>query len=346
MLDDVGKIASADTKDMLGCIERMSEHLSEGFRRGRTVPGPESSADGMVVCGLGGSAIGGDVLRAWLSAEGDARCEVARGYGLPRHVDPRSLVIVASYSGNTEETLSMLEDARARSLQAVTVSSGGKLESMARSHSVPQVNVPGGMVPRASFGYMFGALLGIAERFGFGSPEAQLRESAGVLSELNGACSRGVPTVDNPAKRMAHELHGTVPVFIGHGLSAPVAKRWANQMNENAKSVAFSSELPEMDHNEIVFWASDPRSQGFSAVFLDHGLSDGRMARRLEATREMVCRRARAHVVKASGGSPLAQALSLIATGDYVSVYSAILRDEDPSTTEPIETLKQIISKK
>jgi len=346
MLDDIKMMASADTKDMLGCIERMSEHLSEGFRRGMTVPKPGPPADGLLVCGLGGSAIGGDVLRSWLSTECDVPCEVVRGYRLPRHAGPRSLVIVASYSGDTEETLSMLEDARSRSLRVVTVSSGGKLEKTAKSLKLPHVSVPGGMVPRASFGYMFGALLGIVERSGIASPEAQLLEGASVLAQLNSSCSRKVPTVDNPAKRMAHELHGTVPVFIGHGLSAPIAKRWANQMNENAKSIAFSSELPEMDHNEIVFWASDPRSQGFSAVFLDHSLSGARMARRLEATREMVCGRARAHVVKSSGGSPLAQALSLIATGDYVSAYSAMLRGEDPSTTEPIEALKQVLSKK
>lgn len=346
MLDDVKRIASVDKNDMLGCVERMSEHLSEGVRRGRKAGPPKSVADSIVVCGIGGSAIGGDVLRAWLSTECDVRCEVVRGYGLPRHVGPRSLVIVASYSGNTEETVSMFEDARARSSRVATVSSGGKLAEMAESLSLPHVRVPSGMVPRASFGYMFGALLGIIERSGVASPEKQLEEGVRVLAQLNSTCSRSVATQDNPAKRMAHELHGSIPVVIGHGLSAPIAKRWANQMSENAKSMAFSSELPEMDHNELVFWASDPRSQGFSGVFLDHDFSDRRMGRRLEATREMVCGHARTHMVKAAGKSPLAQALSLIATGDYVSVYSAIMRGEDPSTTAPIETLKQILSKK
>ncbi len=346
MLDDVKRMASLDGKDMLGCVERMSEHLSEGVRRGRKAGPPKSAPDSVVVCGIGGSAIGGDVLRAWLSTECDVRCEVVRGYGLPRHVGPSSLVVVASYSGNTEETISMFEDARARSSRIVTVSSGGALAEMAGSLSLPHVSVPTGMVPRASFGCMLGALLGIVERSGVASPGKQVEEGVRVLAQLNSACSRGVPTLDNPAKRMAHELHGSIPVVIGHGLSVPIAKRWADQMNENAKSMAFSSELPEMDHNEIVSWASDPRSQGFSGVFLDHDFSDKRMARRLEATREMMCGRARAHTVKAAGKSPLAQALSLIATGDYVSVYSAVLRGEDPSTTEPIEALKRVLSKK
>jgi glucose/mannose-6-phosphate isomerase len=346
MLDDVKRIASVDPRDMLGSVESMSKHLLEGVRRGRKAGPPMVALDSVVVCGMGGSAIGGDILRAWLSAEGGPRCEVARGYVVPRHVARQTLVIVSSYSGNTEESLSMLEDARARTSKIVAVSSGGRLAEVAGSLSIPHVAVPGGLVPRASFGYMFGALLGIAERAGIAAPDRQLEEAARVLAQTNGRCSKGVPTQENPAKRMAHELHGLVPVVIGHGLSAPVAKRWANQMNENAKSVAFASELPEMDHNEVVPWASDPRSQGFSAVFLDHDFSDARMARRLEATRELVCGRAAAHVVKATGRSPLAQLMSLVALGDYTSVYSALLRGEDPSSTEPIERLKGIISEK
>jgi glucose/mannose-6-phosphate isomerase len=346
MLDDVKRIASVDSRDMLGSVEAMSEHLVEGVRRGRRAGPSKAVPHSVVVCGMGGSAIGGDVLRAWLSAEGGPRCEVARGYSVPRYVGRQTMVIVSSYSGNTEESVSMLEDARTRTSRIVTVSSGGRLAEMAESLSLPHVAVPGGMVPRASFGYMFGALLGISERAGIAAPDRQLEEAARVLAQTNCRCSRGVQTQENPAKRMAHELHGLVPVVVGHGLSAPVAKRWANQMNENAKSLAFASELPEMDHNEVVPWASDPRSQGFSAIFLDHDFSDARMARRLEATRALVCGRAAAHVVKATGRSPLAQLMSLVALGDYVSVYSALVRGEDPSTTEPIERLKGIISEK
>jgi len=346
MLDDTKGMASVDSEGMLGAVEAMPEHLSDGVRRGRTVELPKASGDGVVICGVGGSAIGGDMLKAWLSTECDVRCEVARAYGLPRHMGRQSLVVVASYSGNTEETLSMLDDARSRTSKIVTVSSGGRLADISESLSLPHVRVPSGMVPRASFGYMFGALLGIIERAGAASPGKQLEETSRVLAALNKVSSGHVRTQDNAAKRMAHELHGFVPVVIGHGISTPVAKRWANQMNENAKSLAFSSELPEMDHNEIVPWSSDPRSQGFSAVFLDHGLADDRMRLRLEATKAIVCGRTRAHVVKAMGESPLAQMMSLVTLGDYVSVYSAILKGEDPSTTVPIETLKKILSKK
>ncbi len=346
MLDDPSRVASMDGRGMLASVEALPEHLAEGVRLGRASGAPKAGGGGIVVCGVGGSAIGGDMLRAWLSTVSDARVEVVRGYALPRGLSRDALVVVSSYSGNTEETLSMLEDARSRASKLVTVSSGGSLAQASESQSIPHVRVPAGMVPRASFGYMFGALLGIADRAGVASPGGQVDEACRALRALNDESAVGIRTQDNAAKRMAHELHGTVPVVIGHGISAPVAKRWANQMNENAKCVAFSSELPEMDHNEIVSWVSDPRSQGFSAVFLDHGHSDGRMARRLEVTRELVCRRARAHMVKAVGEAPLAQMMSLVALGDYVSVYSAVLRGEDPSTTAPIEELKRILSEK
>ncbi len=150
MLDDTKMMASVDSEGMLGSVEAVSEHLCEGIRRGRTAGPPKATNDGVVICGVGGSAIGGDMLKAWLSTECDVRCEVARAYGLPRHVGRQSLVVVASYSGNTEETLSMLDDARSRTSKIVTVSSGGRLADISESLSLPHVRVPSGMVPRAA----------------------------------------------------------------------------------------------------------------------------------------------------------------------------------------------------
>lgn len=346
MLDDVKGVAALDRAGMLDAVGSMPEHLSEGHRLGRAAGRWEQAPCSVVVCGLGGSAIGGDALRAWLATGPGPMCEVVRGYSLPGHVDGDSLVIVASYSGNTEETLGMFDDAVAKGANVVTVSSGGRLAEMSESASVPSVRVPSGMVPRASFGYMFGAMLGVAERAGVAPSSKQVGESLSVMDEVIRTSGAEVPTVENPAKRLAHELHGRVPVIVGHGISAPVARRWATQMNENAKSLAFSSEIPEMDHNEIVPWAADPRSQGFSAVFLDHGFADRRMARRIGATVDIVRERSSTHVVKAIGRSPLAQMMSLVLTGDYTSVYAAVLRGEDPSTTEPIERLKAVLAEK
>jgi glucose/mannose-6-phosphate isomerase len=255
-------------------------------------------------------------------------------------------VIVASYSGNTEETLSMFEDARRRGSKLVAISSGGRLMELSQAYSVPHCKVPSGMVPRASLGHVLGALLGVVERAGIAAPSEEVESSRRTLAQIATTCGADTATCDNPAKQLAHELFGNVPVVIGYGLSAPVGKRWANQLSENAKILAFHSTLPEMDHNEIVGWMSDGRSQGFSPVFLEHDVAGESMVRRLNETKAMLSDRARVHCVCAQGDGMLPKMLSLVLFGDFVSAYLGILRNEDPSSTEPIEQLKRNLSKK
>jgi len=346
MLDSVAAVRSADRKDMLGTIEDMPKHLSEGLRRGRMSGLPRFTPEDVLICGMGGSAIGGDLLCAWMAESSEVRCEVCRDYTVPPYVGKDSLVIVASYSGNTEESISMLEDARRKRAKIVCVCSGGKLADMAEAMSIPYARIAAGMAPRASLGFIFGAVAGIIERVGVVPADKQFEEMLRVLTQSIAECRPSVKTVDNPAKRLAHELFSWVPVVIGYGLTAPVARRWANQMNENGKSMAFSSELPEMDHNELVGWMQDPRCKGFSPVFLQYETSNTAMRARLEATRAMLSRRVPVHIVNASGVSPLARMFSLVAVGDFTSAYLGILRNEDPSTTGPIEELKAILSKK
>jgi len=346
MLDDTQRISGIDAKNMLETIRRMPEHLLEGVRLGRAAGPSQRAPSEIVVCGLGGSAIGGDMLCSWLETNGGPRCEVVRGYGAPGWLDSDTLAIVASYSGNTEETLALLEDVIKRGPRVVILTSGGILAEKADGDGIPCVTLPPGMVPRASFGYMFGAMLGIVGAACNVDVSSQVRDAISAMEMVNAECGMSMGTVNNAAKKLAHEIQGFVPVVIGHGMSVPVAKRWANQLNENAKSVAFSSQLPEMDHNEIVFWSSDPRSKGFMGVLLDHSHSDERMRRRIEATKQIMLRNSRVSHVNATGESCLSQMLSLVMMGDYVSLYCAVLRGQDPSTTEPIESLKAMIAKK
>ena len=346
MLDKRDAIESLDKKDMLHAIEQMPKHLMEGLRRGRSSGIPRSSAKNLFVCGMGGSAIGGDLLCEWLSTSTQVPCGVCRSYNVPPHLGKDSLVIVASYSGNTEESISMFEEACRKRAKVVTISSGGQLSRLSEANDVPFVKLPAGLVPRASLGYMFGALLGVMERSRVVSADTQLEETIRVLQAVSGSCGPSIPTVDNPAKRLAHEIFGHVPVVIGYGVSRPVAKRWANQLNENAKCMAFSSELPELNHNEIVGWAKDSRSQGFASIFLDNEQPSHAMVRRVEATKEMLRKAGPVFAVNAQGLSPLAKMFSLVMMGDYVSTYLGILRKEDPSSTEPIEQLKAVLAKK
>jgi glucose/mannose-6-phosphate isomerase len=346
MLDSRESLAAVDRRDMLGTIESMPKHLADGFRRGRMSGLPRFSPKNIVICAVGGSAIGGDLLCRWISESCDVHCHVSRAYKVPSFIDKGSLVIVASYSGNTEETLSMFEDARKKRAKMVAICSGGKLAEMADAHSVPYARIVSGLVPRASLGYMFGAMAGVVERIGVISSDKQVEEATRTMTQTISSCRSSVHTVDNPAKRLAHELFTFVPVVVGYGLSAPVAKRWANQFNENAKSMAYATELPEMDHNELVGWVQDSRSQGFSAVFLEYEHGDEMLKRRSSVTRSMLSKHAPIHIVNASGVSPLAKMMSLVVIGDFTSAYLGILRDQDPSATEPIDELKSILSKK
>jgi glucose/mannose-6-phosphate isomerase len=345
MLDSKDAIRSVDTHDMLAAVENLPKQLQEGMRRGMRASVAKAPVTNVVVCGVGGSAIGGDLLRGWLSTASTMRCEVQRSYSLPAQVGKDTVAIVASYSGDTEETLAMFKDARRRRAKIVAVSSGGRLSKLAVSGHVPLVKIPKGVQPRASLGYLFGAMAGILESCGVVAPESQVKETASILGKVNASCKPSAPTVKNEAKILAHRLLPSVPIVIGHGLSSPVAKRWANQFNENSKVLSFSSALPEFDHNEIVGWMRDPRTRGFSSVFLHHG-TDKMMARRIVATREMLARVAPVCEVSAVGRSPMAKMFSLVMLGDYVSTYLGILRNEDPSANEPIDELKTALSKK
>lgn len=345
-MDSTEKLRAVDRKNMMSALERMPKDFSEGLRRGRMTGLPRFTPRNIFVCGMGGSAIGGDLLCEWMSTQSDVPCSVLRSYTVPPHLGKESLVIVASYSGDTEETISMLEEVRKKRAKVVAITSGGQLAQLSGNHDIPFARLPTGMMPRASLGFMLGAMLGIVERAGAASPEKQFEEAIRVMDSINASCGPGVLTSDNHAKRLAHELFGYVPVVIGYGLSRPVAKRWANQINENSKSLAFSSEIPELDHNEIVGWMRDQRSKGFSAVFLDNEHGNKALGKRVDATKKMVSRVAPMHSVMSLGLSPLAQMMSLVLVGDYVSVYLGVLRKEDPSSNEPIDELKSVLSKK
>lgn len=345
-MDSKDDVRAIDSKHMLETLNEMPKHFSEGLRKGRKSGLPRISPKSLFVCGVGGSAIGGDLLCKWLTLSSEIPCGVVRSYTVPPSVGRDSLVIVASYSGDTEETISMFESARRKGAKVVVASSGGLLAQMSDRYELPFVKLPSGMMPRASLGFMLGSMLGIVERSGIAVSDKELEEAVRVLAKVVSECRSSVPTADNASKKVAHELFGRVPVIIGYGLSGPAAKRWSNQLNENSKSLAFCSELPEMDHNEIVGWTMDSRSQGFAAVFLDHKSADRAMERRVKATKDMMSKRTQVVGVEAFGLGPLAQMMSLVLFGDYVSVYLGILRKFDPSSNEPIDELKAVLSKK
>jgi glucose/mannose-6-phosphate isomerase len=270
---------------------------------------------------------------------------VVRGSYPPGWIGERTLVILSSYSGGTEETLTCAMQALERNCLCVAITSGGKLGSFYAQEGVPVVPVAPGLQPRAALLRMLVPIVVLLDRVGAApSLVAELDEARVTVAESVGALGPGVPEPLNPAKQLARALQGAIPLVWGAELTAPVATRWKAQINENAKMPAFASTLPELDHNELVGFAGTPAelSRLTRLVMLRDPRSHRQVQRRFDLTRELV----EAHVdnalsITAEGQGALARMLDLVMLGDYASLYLALLRAVDPGPVEVIERLKE-----
>jgi glucose/mannose-6-phosphate isomerase len=328
--------------DVLGQVLQLGDALwrvqSAGLRR-HDLPG------GLAVCGMGGSAIGGDLARAILGDRATRPLRTLRDYALEPWAGSDTLVVCASYSGNTEETLACFEAAGIVEAPRIAVTTGGKLAELARAEGVPVIGVPSGMLPRAAVLYVTVAVLECAALCGAApSLHTEVDSATRLLERLTeewGPDSGG----DSDAKALARALRGTVPVVLGSGPTIAPARRWKGQLNENSKAAAFASELPEADHNEICGWERGAAAAPLAAVFLADSDQHPRIRRRIELTAEEVERAgARVLSVESRGETRLERVLSLVLLGDLVSVYVAVLDGVDPSPMEPIERLKAALA--
>jgi glucose/mannose-6-phosphate isomerase len=299
--------------------------------------------DTIVLTGLGGSAIGGDMLRCYLADELKVPFMVNRHYTLPAFVGTRSLVLVSSYSGNTEETIAAHKEARKRHAKIVCISSNGTTERLARKTKTPLVTIPGGLQPRAALGYSFFPLLIVLSRLGFIKSKA--RAIAETISLLDAkATEYGTPDPStNRALQIAKSLHGRLGVFYSAtGLLDAVNTRWRSQVAENGKSLAFGHLLPEMNHNELVGWkVLRDQMREMLVVFLRDKGDYPSVQMRLDLTKGIIAEYT-PHIVEvwSEGVSPLARMFSLVYLGDWVSYYLAILNHEDPTPVKVIDYLK------
>jgi glucose/mannose-6-phosphate isomerase len=335
-------IGRFDPTDQLTDVLAIPEHLRDALWKVESA-GLDAwdSAGGLIVAGMGGSAIGGQLARAILGDHASRPLLAARAYGLPPWTTPDTTVLCASYSGDTEETLACYEAAGVIGAQRVVVTSGGKLAAQARSDGVPVVPVAGGFQPRAAVAYMTVAVLQVAALCGVGpGMNSELDVAADHLEELVIEWGpEGAP--DGLAKALARQLHGTIPILAGAGLTTPIAYRWKTQLNENAKMPAYAQELPELDHNEIVGWTSTTEFGRFSAVFLDDCDTHPRVKERIELTARLIGPGAAGvHRVESRGQTTVERVFSLVLLGDLVSVYLAALRGVDPANVEVLERLK------
>ena len=336
-------IESVDGAGMLGEVLAQPLQLGDALWRAQSADiRPRDLSGGLVVCGMGGSGIGGDLALAALGDRATRPITVVRRYALESWIPPESLVLCASYSGDTEETLACFEAAGAAGTERVVITTGGKLAELARAEGVPVIGVPAGMQPRAAVVYMtIGALESAALCGAAPALHAEIDTATALLEQLIeewGPAGAG----DSLAKRVARELVGTIPVVHGAASTVAVGRRWSTQINENASSPAFWSELPEANHNQICGWERGRAVAPFAGVFLSDPDQHPRVQRRIELMATKVERTgAPAIKLESRGESRLERVLSLVLLGDIVSVYLAVLAGVDPTPVEAIEQFKQ-----
>ncbi|MFL5821190.1 MAG: bifunctional phosphoglucose/phosphomannose isomerase [Solirubrobacteraceae bacterium] len=334
-------IESVDPSGQMADVLDLPNQLRDALWRVESAGiGPFDAAGGLIVAGMGGSAVGGALARAALGDRASRPIVAARCYELPPWATPDTVVLCCSYSGNTEETLACYEAASALGAPRVVATSGGRLAELARADGVPVIPVPGGFQPRASVGYTTVAALEVAALCGAApSLHSEIDVAAAHAEQL--AAEWGPDAADDSlAKSLARGLHETVPQVAGAGATSAVAYRWKTQINENAKMPAFAHELPELDHNEVVGWTAAGELGRFSAVFLDDCDLHPRTRRRIALTRELIEPAAAASfLVETRGISRTERVLSAVLLGDLVSIYLAALRGVDPGPVEVIDRL-------
>jgi glucose/mannose-6-phosphate isomerase len=340
-------IESVDTARQIDDILAMPDHLRDALWRVESANlEPGDAPGGLIVAGMGGSAIGGALAREALGDRASRSIVIARSYALPAWTTPDTVVLCASYSGNTEETLAVYDAAGALGARRIVATTGGKLAESARADGVPVVPLPGGFQPRAAVAYSLVVALEVAWLCGAGERlHAEIDVAAAHVEQIVSMWGPDSPD-DSLAKQLARGLHGTIPQIAGSGLTSPIAYRWKTQINENAKMPCFAHELPELDHNEIVGWQGASQLGRFSAVFLDDSDLHPRIRQRIELTRGLIeAEAAGTYRVETIGQNRTERLVSLVLLGDLVSLYLAVLREVDPTPVAAIERLKTALAR-
>lgn len=337
-----------DPDDMRAAVRAHPDHLQEGWERGGAVESfrlDASSLNGVVVCGMGGSAIGGDLVRTLVEPSSPLPFVVNRGYTLPGWVSEKTLVVASSYSGGTEETLSAFAEARERGAQIVAVTSGGTLSE--RADADRTVTIPGGLQPRAALGYSLGVLLRLARSMELTDlPDGVVDDALAAARDRAGRYDQDEE--GNAPRDLSAAFVGALPVvYRGVGLLEAVGMRWQTQINENAKHPAVGNVFPELDHNEIMGYEAGPESvlSAWQVVVLRDRDDHPQIQKRFDATRRLVEGSVGGwHEVETDGDSRLSRMLSLVQYGDWASLWLALRKNVDPTPVETIQQLKKTLA--
>lgn len=343
MLDDLKLIHERDPQDTLGIAERQWQQLEHNFA---LEPALKTDEIGNVVySGMGGSSLAALYITSWPGLK--LPFEVLRNYDVPEFVDHRTLFIAASYSGNTEETLSSIAEAAERGAQIVVIAGGGKLADLAKANNYPLVVLPKAEQPRYVVLYNLKAILNIFEQAGLlsGSDiDKQLRPAAQFLKQSVEDWTAVVPTAKNQAKQIALESIGKSAVIYAGPKLAPVAYKWKISFNENAKQIAWTNQFPEFNHNEFMGWTKQPVDKPYAVIDLRSNLEHPRIQKRFEVSERLLSgMRPSPIIVNAKGDSMLEQLLWTTALGDFTTIYTALLNGVNPAPVDLVEKFKQAL---
>lgn len=339
ILDNAAVIRQRDSYDALSLASETLQQLKHKFDLPFKLNSPR--IDNIVFAGMGGSALQAEFVPTWPSPT--VPFLISKTYALPDYVNEHTLVIVSSYSGNTEESISSLLDARKKNATIVVMAGGGKLQQLAEAAGEPFVLLPKAVQPRMAIFYAFRALLDlfVALQLVPASRIAELENSADNIQPHVLAWAKDVPADKNYAKQLAQKLVGKTPIYYAGSLMSPVAYKWKINTNENAKNTAWYNILPEFDHNEFMGWTSHPVEKPFAIVDLVSGLEHERIIKRFDVGDRMLSgMRPKAIRVEAKGESILDHMLYLTVLGDFVTIYLGLLNGVDPSPVTFIEKFK------
>ena len=360
ILDKIDEIKKIDKSGMLTHCLKTAEYSKGIISHTEKVEIPEKVKIGkkiieykkpqnIVIAGMGGSAIGGEILKSWLRDEASIPIEICNEYTLPAYASQHTLVFVVSYSGETEETLSALVDAVNRKCMIIAVTSGGHLLAFAKKLQIPYVMIPSGLPPRAALPYVFFPLPVLMEKMNvLESKKSEIEETLYMIKAVSEENSPKISTKNNASKKLALQLKDSVPAIYGFRQYGAVAHRLKTQFNENSKVPSRYEVFPELNHNETMGWeASEDLTKIFSVLLIRDRNEPEEIKNRIEATKSTALQKAaRVIEIHAKGEGKLAKMFSIVSLGDFTSVYLAILRGVDPVPVKTIDKIKMAMKKK
>ena len=348
-LDNLEIYRRYDPDGMLSDLHGLPGQCRQAWEKANkfALPPDFKDIDKLVICGMGASAIGGDLLRSLTFELSKPLVFVNRGYDLPAFVDSKTLVITSSYSGNTEEILSAFTQTLDTRCKKLVITTGGKLGNLAQEKNVPIFTIDYHGQPRAALGYSFIPLIALLCKTGFlENKSSRVEEMARTLEALLHNVAENVATPLNPAKQLAGKLFGKLVVIYGAGILSTVAQRWKSQCNENSKAWAFYETFSELNHNAVVGYEFPKEVAGKVFVIMLRCPSlHPRILSRYQITSEILEKVGVGHeIVDSQGKEHLTQMMSLVFLGDWVSYYLAILNHSDPTPVKAIDYLKKRLS--